>query len=281
MLRKVARPCSMPATMRGEVVVEQHEVGGLAGDVGAGARPWRCRCRPRAGPARRSRRRRSWPRRDLARAAPGRCAASPRARPGRRRCRRGRASAPRTCVVGGEVARRSGPGSSPARRPTSVAMAAAVAGWSPVIMATLMPARRQAAIASLDVLAGRVLEREEPEQVEVRSPRRPARSGGALGERSAGDGEDPQPLAGQRLEHRGAARRRPAHSGSTASGAPLTSTSPSTTTDIRRRRGSNGNRRGAGHRCDRRRCRRRAGGRTTSSAASIGSPWARHSPVDR
>ena len=35
-LTNVARPCSTPATMRGEVVVEQHEVRRLAGDVGAG-----------------------------------------------------------------------------------------------------------------------------------------------------------------------------------------------------------------------------------------------------
>ncbi len=35
MLANVDRPCSTAATMVREVVVEQHEVGGLAGDVGA------------------------------------------------------------------------------------------------------------------------------------------------------------------------------------------------------------------------------------------------------
>ena len=77
---------------RGEVVVEQHEVGGLAGDVGPRLVPSRYRCRPPGGPDRRSRRRRSSPRRAPVPAARARSGACPRVRRGRARRRRGRAA---------------------------------------------------------------------------------------------------------------------------------------------------------------------------------------------
>ena len=76
-------------------------------------------------------------------------------------------SAPSTCVVVGElVAGQHEPVRRSAGRPRS-AIAAAVAGWSPVIMATLMPARRHAGDGLGDVRSGRVLQAEEPAEAQV------------------------------------------------------------------------------------------------------------------
>ena len=161
------------------------------------------------------------------------------------------------------------------RSPTSVAMAAAVVGWSPVIMAMRMPARRQVSMAAVTSFRGGSSMASRP------------RSSSSVSASSARPGTPPEvgrPATARTRRPRSvnassasATSSEGLHRGSTASGAPFTRTSSPTTTDMRRRRGSNGNR----ARCTRARSvsvsrpRRLA---KVSMAASVGSPWARHSP---
>ena len=130
-----ARPYSTAATIVSEVVVEQDEVGDLARHVGARA-PDRD---PDVGAAERR------PvvdavaghRHDVSPAAPRAMRLSSMRRSPRRACR----GAPRAPLLLREIG-------ADVRSPTSLTMAAAVAGWSPVLMATLMPNCRHCSSAA-------------------------------------------------------------------------------------------------------------------------------------
>ncbi len=182
---------------RGEVVVEQHQVGGLAGDVGAaaahrhtdvGLAQRRAVVHPVAGH-----------RDDVAarRAGRGRCAACPPGSPGRRRRRRRRRPrrAPPSSAGSSAAVSTGLPGRA---SPTCSAMARPVAGWSPVIIM-----RRDVRGAALgdgvgDAVAGRVLQADEPQQVAARSRarRRRRRPTASARGRGGGDGEHPQAARG-------------------------------------------------------------------------------------
>ena len=85
------------------------------------------------------------------------------------------------------------------RKPVSVAIAAAVAGWSPVIIATLIPARRHAAIASRTSARGGSSRASRP-RARGRARRVSADDRHLAVDGSAGDRQHPQTLAGERLQ---------------------------------------------------------------------------------
>ena len=123
---------------RCEVVVGQHHVGGLLAHLRARSGPSRPRCRRPSGPARRSPRPRSSRRPARRPAGHGRAPACGRGPPGRRP----QPAVTRDSSHSGEPASRSAPVVTAApgsQMPRSAAIRAAVAGWSPVIMTTLMP----------------------------------------------------------------------------------------------------------------------------------------------
>ena len=175
-------------------------------------------------------------------AAPGRSAACPRARRARPRRRRGRAArrAParpsgRSCL------RRTRSRRGRAARPRA-AIARAVAGWSPVTIATRIPALPARCDRVRRARPRRVLERRAGRAARGR-PRRRRRS--RRGRRRA-DGarcnrQHPQAAARPSPRPRRAAPRYVAHERARVRRALHEDCSP-TTTDMRRRRGSNGNR---------------------------------------
>ena len=166
---------------------------------------------------------------------------------------------------------------SPSRRsPTSVAMAAAVSGWSPVIMARRTWARRQASTASCTSGRGGSSMPTRPSRVSPCSASASVSTGpGVASRRATASTRRPRLVI---ADTSALAAATSTQRGSTASGAPFTSTSPSTTTDIRRRWWSNGKRATSG------RARRSASvsrprrWANASIAASVGSPWANHAP---
>ena len=118
--------------------------------------------------------------------------------------------------------------SSPSTRPTSRAIARAVSGWSPVTIATRMPARRHAAIAAAAPGRGGSSSATSPRRVRSRSavigrgaaPARPPRSrtatartrrprpgeelqglGGAVGHDAAGEDRVGRPLDDEPIAH--------------------------------------------------------------------------------
>ena len=196
---------------RGEVVVEQHEVGRLAGDVRAapshrdadvGRLEGRAVVDAVAGH-----------RHDVAARAQG--PGDPElvlrvtrltTTPSRSR------SAPSAASSAGQVAALERRARRRPSSPTSAAMALAVPGWSPVTMATLIPCARQAAIGVRRAGPWRVFQADQPEQLQVlfQARRRPAvRSADARSpsRRSGGDGDDAQAAMGQRVQLLGRALR--------------------------------------------------------------------------
>ena len=169
-------------------------------------------------------------------------------RPGRRRRRRGRAARRARASSCGQVLAVERRARRRPSRPTSAAIARAVAGWSPVTIATRMPACRQRGDRRGRARAGRVLEADEAEQLElVFGHRRLGVVRDAPQQARRGDGEHPQArdsaIASSASSAPAVGRQR---GRSTASGAPLTNSRSPTTTDMRRRRGSNGKRRRTG-----------------------------------
>ena len=156
---------------RGEVVVEQHEVGRLAGDVGAGA----AHGDPDVGLVER---------RAVVDAVAGHGhhvpPSSQRPRDPQLVLRRhpGDHDAvvvdqrPEHAVVVGQLVAVEDRVVRPSR-PTSSAMAVAVVGWSPVIIATLIPARRQAAMRSATSVRGGSCSARRPRARGPSRPRRP------------------------------------------------------------------------------------------------------------
>ena len=183
--------------------------------------------------------------------------------------------------MGGQMRSRAGRSApvstgSPGRlRPTSSAMARAVAGWSPVTMATLMPALRQAASASPASSPRWVLERHEAGQAEVALGllrRAEGRPPGA----PHGDGQDPEAPGGERLDGPGAPRlaaQREHRVRGALDDQPIDHDGHAAGP-----RGRRGTAAGWGAAAGRRRCRCRGAGRRVSSAASMGSPCGRHRP---
>ena len=176
-------------------VVEQDQIGGFAGHVAAACGPWPRRCRPPSGRGRRSPRRRSSRRRGRATAGRERSGASHPARRAQTRLRRRR--------PGGMPARRRRSGNESAftvtpsgpNNPTSRATAVAVPRWSPVIIATLMPAPRQAVIASGTSSRGGSSNATRPSRRNSLVTLRQTR-GRATVPRARGNGEYPQPTCG-------------------------------------------------------------------------------------
>ena len=264
---------------RGEVVVEQDQVGGLARHVGArsahgdadvGLLERRAVVDPVAGH-----------RHDVARRLQGAGDAQLvlRATPGPRRCRRGRAGRAERVRRRRAGRRPTRTGPSGRRSPPRAAIAAAVCGWSPVTMATLMPGvRGTAAIAAATSGAGGP--RGRPARAAPgRSSATSALAGSGLtvGEPAGGHREHPQPPGREVVERplgRRASSAAARHRGSTASGAPLTRTRPPSPADIRRRRGSNGKRRSSAARGRAPAASAPSRRANASMAASIGSPWA-------
>ena len=232
---------------RGEVVVEQHEVGGLPGDVGAAdahghADVGLAQRRPVVDAV-------AGHRDDVTAGAQrlGDPQLVLRRRPGRRRRRRGRAASPSCGLVGraGRCPPRRGLDRAVVgQRPTSRAIAArgraGVAGdhGDPDAgAAALRRARRRRRAA-----AGPRGRRGRAAPGPARRRRRSAPSGSRAA--AAGDGEHPQaPRRHRRRRHSGAPVGVEAAAGARVSGAPLTDSTPSSQTDMRRRRGSNGKRR--------------------------------------
>ena len=224
MLAKVARPCSIAAHDGGEIVVEQHEVGGLARDVGAGAAhrdadvglvQRRSVVDPVAGHRHHvaaSPQRRRDPQLVLRRDPGDDHAVAVEQRAEHRLVGR-QVDALSTSAVAAES-------------PTSRAIAAAVAGWSPVIIATVMPARRQAASAAAASAAAGPRRRRRPSSSGRPQRSRRCQRGWARvdGSRATARTRRPCGTPGRPASAPPSPCRR--HSGSTASGAPFTSSAP-------------------------------------------------------
>ena len=127
--------------------------------------------------------------------------------------------------------------------PSVRAIASAVAGWSPVIITGVMPARQAFGNGGACLRARRIDEADEAEQVQVAVDilDRQVAVRAARREREHAQARGSHRFRALRAIAR---RRRPAHSGSTASGAPFTVTRTSSprscTVVIRLRSESNG-----------------------------------------
>ena len=139
------------------------------------------------------------------------------------------------------------------QRPVWSAIARAVAGWSPVTMATLIPAPRHASRAAWVAGRGGSWRASTARRVRSRSA-----SSASLGiDSEAGREATASSRSPREVKRSSSARSRSAatwassHRSSTASGAPFTSTPSAVAIDIRRRRGSKGKRaRTSGADCD-------------------------------
>ena len=158
-------------------------------------------------------------------AAPGRCGACPRGSTRAITTPSRSTSAPELGVVVGEVGARRPRARRRPSSPTSVAMAARVAGWSPVTIATWMPARPALRDAPSPTSArGGSWSATSPQQLEVATRPSSASAGGRAGPTAAdATASTRRPSSRQGVAARSAAARSapPTHRGSTRVGRAL------------------------------------------------------------